>query len=97
MILLNIARFVILKNNSPIPKSPLTPPPLLRYDPAEYIFGSSMTNKTTTHAKFSSTLFQTDGFQIMTVYFMHIDGRPNHLAISLTNRKVLQHYLGGLK
>ena len=51
MILLNIAWFVIINNNSPIPKSPLTPPPLLRYDPADNIFGSSMTNKTTTHPK----------------------------------------------
>ena len=49
MIVLNIVWSVILKNNSPILQSPLTPPPLLQYDPAENTFGSSMTNKTTTH------------------------------------------------
>ena len=72
MILLNIVWFVILKDNSPIPQSLLTPPPLLQYDPADNIFGSSMTNKTTTHPKFSSTLVQTHGLQIMTVHFMYL-------------------------
>ena len=33
MILLNIVWFVIPKDKSLIPQSPLTPPPLLQYDP----------------------------------------------------------------
>ena len=47
----NTVWLIILKDNSLIPQSPLTPPPLLQYDPAENVFGSSMTNKTTTPPK----------------------------------------------